>query len=77
MDKDNFVILVNSLWKIKKDIINTHVIKNVHIYCTKDAYKIFQKTITSPINNDLKYLIHENCYLFFKWNDEGKSDSSY
>ena len=46
------------------------MIKNRHPDCTKDAYEIFQKKIASPINNDLKYLMHENYYLCFNWNED-------
>ena len=38
--------------------------------------KYFKK-IASAINNDLKYLMHENYCLYFRWNEDGKLDISY
>ena len=56
---------------------DSYVIINEHINCTKDTYNFFQKTIAFPINNDLKYLMHEKYCLYFKWNKDGKLDISY
>ena len=43
----------------------SYVITKGHIDCTKDTYEIFQNIISSPINNDLKYLMHKNYCLYF------------
>ena len=56
---------------------DSYVIKNGHIYCIKDKYKIFQKWIASPIKKDLKYLMEETVCLYLKWNNDIKLDISY
>ena len=56
---------------------DSYVIINGHTHCTKDTHEIFQKSIASPINKDLKYLMQENFCLYFKWNNDGKLDISY
>ena len=53
------------------------VIKNGHIDWTKDAYEIFQRSLANPINNRLKYLMHDNYYLYFKWEEDGILELSY
>ena len=53
------------------------VIKKGHIDWTKDAYEIFQRTIANPINNRLKYLMHDNYCLYFKWEENGILEMSY
>ena len=59
---------------INKD---SYVIKNNHIDCTKDTYEIFQKTLATPINNDLEYLMRGDYCLYFKWKRYGKLVVSY
>ena len=39
---------------------DSYVIKKGHIYCTKNTNEIFQRTIATPINNHLKYLMNDN-----------------
>ena len=50
---------------------DSNMYKNGYIYCTKNTYEIFPKIIVYPSNNDLKYLMHENYCLYFKWNEDG------
>ena len=57
--------------------IDSYVIKNGHIYCTKDTYEIFQRKISTPINNYLKYLMYDNYYLYFKWKEDAILEISY
>ena len=45
---------------------DSYVIKNSHIDCIKDTCEIFQRTIATPTNNYLKYLMHDNYCLYFK-----------
>ena len=49
---------------------DSYVIKNGHINCTKDTYEIFQRIIVTTINNHLKYLMHDNYCLYFKWKED-------
>ena len=56
---------------------DSFVIKNSHMHWTKDTHEIFQQTITTPINNHLKYLMHDNYCLYFKWKEDGISEISY
>ena len=56
---------------------DSYVIKNGHIDCTKDTYKIFQKTLASPINKDLEYLMREDYCLYFKRKEDGNLVVSY
>ena len=53
------------------------VIKNGHIYYTKDIYEIFQQTIATPINDHLKYLMHDNYCSYFKLEEDGILEISY
>ena len=50
---------------------DSYVIKNGYTDCTKDRYKIFQRTIATPINNHLKYVMHDNYCLYLKWKEDG------
>ena len=56
---------------------DSYVIKNGYTDCTKDRYKIFQRTIATPINNHLKYLINDNYSLHFRWKEDGNLEISY
>ena len=53
------------------------MIKDGHINCTTDTYYIFQKTLATPINNDLEYLIREDYCLYFKWKEDSNLIVSY
>ena len=57
--------------------IDSYVIKNGHIYFTKDTYEIFQRTTSTPISNHLKYLMYDNYYLYFKWKEDAILEISY
>ena len=59
-----------------KNIIS-YVIKNGHIDHKKDTYEIFQHTLATPLNNDLKYLRRIDYCLYFKWKEDGKLEVSY
>ena len=52
--------------------ITSYVIKNGHIDYKKDIYDIFQQTLATPINNDLKYLMRKDYCLYLKWKKDGK-----
>ena len=66
-------------YELYKDGYNkdSYVIKNGHIDCTKDTYEILQKTLATPINKDLEYLMREDYCLYFKWKEDGKVVVSY
>ena len=56
---------------------DSYVIKNCHIYCIEDTYEIFHLTIATPINNHLKYLIHDNYCLYFRCKEYGNLEISH
>ena len=57
--------------------MTSYVIKNGHIDHKKDTYEIFQHTLATPLNNDLKYLRRKDYCLYFKWKEDGKLEVSY
>ena len=67
-----------SIMRDKEGINNDlHVIKKGHIDCTKNTYEIFKKKLATSINNDLEYLMREDCCLYFQWKEDGNLIVSY
>ena len=62
-----------------KEVYNkvSYVITNDHIYYTKDTHDIFQRTIATPFNNHLKYVMYDIYCLYCRWKKDGTLERSY
>ena len=67
-DQENFRSVGKCIMR-DKEVYNkvSYVITNDHIYYTKDTHDIFQRTIVTPINNHLKYVMHDIYCLYCRW----------